>query len=101
MFYRVTTYEFEPGLEGDIAAWADTKTAEVRAIEGLIAADAYNTSPGRGVIVAAYENETAFEAAAGTIAAVLGDLRRFLNGPPATMSGLPFWTTREDVPAAM
>ena len=94
MFYRVTTYQFTPGSEGDIAAWVDTKTDEVRAIEGLIAVDVFNAAPGNGVIVASYEDEAAFEAAAGTVAAVLGELASFLTGPPTTLSGVPFWTTR-------
>ena len=48
MFYRVTQYQFPEGREGDIAAWADTKTELVRGIEGLIAVDVFNASPGVG-----------------------------------------------------
>lgn len=94
MFYRVTTYQYPDGRQGDIAAWVDTKTETVRAIEGLIAVDVFNAEPGLGVIVASYEDEDAFIAAAPTIKAVLGELASFLTGPPTTMAGVPFWTTR-------
>lgn len=99
MFYRVTRYEFEESHQGDIAAWVDTKTEAVRSIEGLIAVDVFNAGPGEGVIVASYEDEAAFAAASATIAAVLGELGSFLTGPPRTWDGVPFWTTRLDVPA--
>ena len=101
MFYRVTTYEFPPGREGDIAAWVDTKTEEIRGIEGLIAVDAFNSAPGHGVIVAAYEDEQSYEAASAMITAVLSELAQFLTGAPTTRSGIPFWTTRVDEPAAL
>lgn len=99
MFYRVTTYRFAEGRDGDIAAWVDTKTDQVRAIDGLHAVDVFNSSPTEGVIVASYESDEAYEAAATTIASVLGELGAFLTEPPATRSGVPFWTTRADVAA--
>ena len=94
MFYRVTEYHFPPEREGDIAAWADTKTETVRGIDGLIAVDAFTAAPGQGVIVAAYENEDAFQAGSSTVSNVLGDLAQFLSGTPETKSGVPFWTSR-------
>ena len=96
MFYRVTQYQFPEGREGDIAAWADTKTEVVRGIEGLIGVDVFNAAPGQGVIVAAYENEDAFQAGSETVSKVLGDLAQFLSGPPETKSGVPFWTSRTE-----
>ena len=96
MFYRVTQYEFPPGREGDIAAWVDTKTERIRNIEGLIAVDVFNAMPGRAVIVASYQDEAAFESASSIIAETLGELAQFLSGPPTTLSGVPFWTTRVD-----
>ncbi|MDX1447543.1 MAG: hypothetical protein R3246_00635 [Acidimicrobiia bacterium] len=101
MFYRVTTYEFPPERAGDIAAWVDTKTQEVRGIEGVIAVDVFNAAPGVGVIVASYENADRYEAASSRIATILGELAQFLTGVPKTMSGVPFWTTRVDEPAAI
>ncbi len=94
MFYRVTTYEFEPEREDEIASWTATKTEQVRSIDGLVAVDVFNAEPGLGVIVAAYEDRDAFETASATIASVLGELGAFLNAPPNTRSGAPFWTTR-------
>lgn len=94
MFIRTTTYEFQPGREGDIAAWVDTKTEEVRAVPGLIAVDVFNADPGRGVIVASYEDQDSYEAAAGTIGGILGELASFLSAPPMTAAGTTFWTTR-------
>jgi len=99
MYYRVTRYEFEDGLQGDIAAWVETKTEQIRGIEGLIAVDVFNASPGEAVIVAAYEDESSFNSATPTISAVLGELGQYLTAPPVTMSGVPFWTTRTEVAA--
>jgi hypothetical protein len=101
VFYRVTNYHYSEGLQGDIAAWADSKTDQVQAIEGLIAVDAFNATPTDAIIVASYEDEAAFEAAAPTVAAVLGELGQYLTAPPTTWSGSPFWTTRQDAPATL
>ncbi len=101
MFYRVTRYEFPEGRQGDIAAWADTKTEQVRAIDGLVSVDVFNASSGEGVIVAAYEDENSYDAASSTITEVLGELAQFLTGPPMTMAGSPFWTTRESASATL
>lgn len=101
MFYRVTRYEFEDGREGDIAAWADTKTEQVRGVDGLIAVDVFNASPGEAIIVASYHDEQAYETGSATITEVLGELGAFLTAPPTTMSGTPFWTTRLDAPASV
>jgi len=94
MFYRVTTYDYPENRQDEIVAWVQTKTAEVRAIDGLVAVDVFEALPGEGVIVAAYENEESFDAASDTVKSVLGDLAQFLSGPPVTASGVPFWTTR-------
>ena len=94
MFYRVTNFQYAPDRQQDIESWVTTKTELVRAIDGLVAVDVFEAMPGESIIVASYENQAAFDAAAGTVGSVLGELGQFLNGPPITASGTPFWTTR-------
>lgn len=94
MFYRVTRYEYAEDKQDEIVDWIGTITDRVREIEGLVAVDVFGALPGESVIVASYEDEPAFEAASGTVMSVLGELGQFLSGPPETLSGSPFWTTR-------
>jgi len=94
MFYRITNYEHAPERQEEILDWVATKTELVRAVEGPIAVDVFQAMPGESVIVAAYDDQEAYEAASDTIGGVLGELGQFLARPPVTTSGTPFWTTR-------
>jgi quinol monooxygenase YgiN len=94
MFYRITTYSHPEHRQDEIVAWVQGKTEEVRAIDGLVAVDVFQALPNEGVIVASYDDEAAFVAASGTVKAILGELAQFLSGPPVTLSGTAFWTTR-------
>ena len=94
MFYRVTRYEFAPERYDEILASAESKADELRAISGLIAVDTFQAGAGEGIIVAAYEDEAAFNAASDTVMAILGDMGQFMSSPPMTSSGTVDWTTR-------
>ncbi len=94
MFYRVTRYEFPEDRYDEILAWADTKGDAIRAVSGLQSVDTFVSGPGEGMIVAAYDSEDDFNAAADTILAILGDLGQFMSSAPMTSSGTVDWTSR-------
>ena len=87
MFYRVTKYNFDDARFDEILAWGETVRAQVEAIRGLMHVDSYRSSPGEGIIVAAYENEDAFNSASETVISILGDLGQFMTSAPHTYSG--------------
>ena len=87
MFYRVTKYDFDDARYDEILAWSETVRAKVEAIEGILHVDTFRSAPGEGMIVAAYENEDAFNAASDTVMAVLGDMGEFMTSAPHTHSG--------------
>ena len=94
MFYRVTRYEYPEERYDEILAWADSKADQIRAIDGLQSVDTFVAGPGEGMIVAAYDSEDHFNAAADTVMAILGDMGQFMTSPPMTSSGTVDWTTR-------
>ena len=94
MFYRVTRFEYAPERYDEILAWAGTKTDLLRGIDGLQFVETFVPGPGEGMVVAAYDNEDAFNAASETIMAVLSELGQFLTSPPMTSSGTVDWTIR-------
>lgn len=87
MFYRVTKYNFDDARFGEILAWGESVRASIESIDGMLYVDTYRSAPGEGVIVAAYVSEDAFNAAAGTVSSVLGDMGQFMTGAPHTHSG--------------
>lgn len=95
MFLRVSTFEHEAERQVEIEKWMHSITDEVRAIEGLRSVEVFPSTPEEGVIVAVYDDEAAFEAAAGTVRRLLGDLGQYLTGPIVTMAGTAFWSVRE------
>jgi hypothetical protein len=87
MFYRVTKYNFEDERFDEILAWSETIRADVEAIPGMLYADMFRSAPGEGMIVAAYDNESSFEAASETVSAVMGGMAQFLSSAPHTHAG--------------
>ncbi len=94
MFYRVTRYEYPEERYDEILAWANTKTDQLRAIAGLQSVDTFSSGPGEAMIVAAYDSEDDFNAAADTVMALLGEMAGFMTSAPMTSSGTVDWTTR-------
>lgn len=94
MFYRVTRYQYPEARYDEIVAWADSKVAELRSIRGLQFVDEFTSGPGEAVIVAAYESEADFQAAAEMAQALFAEMAQFLTAPPVTSSGTVTWTTR-------
>lgn len=87
MFYRVTEYNFDADRFEDVLAWGESVRSQIEAISGMIHVDTYRSEPGKGIIVAAYESEDAYQAAADTVASILGDMGQFMTSPPTTHSG--------------
>ncbi len=87
MFYRVAHLQFEEEKFSELADWAEKVRPKVEAVDGLRFADLALTGPGEGMIVAGYENEESFQAAAETIAEVLGEMAEFLIGPTHIHAG--------------
>jgi hypothetical protein len=87
MFYRVTKYNFDDERFDDILAWGETVRAKIEGIDGILYVDAYRSVPGEGMIVAAYESESAFNAASATVSEVLSGMGQFMSGAPHTHSG--------------
>jgi len=86
MYVRVTTFEIDPanvsGLSDKIAKIAPI----AKNLPGV--ADIYVAwrGDGRGVVVAAYESETAAQRAVARLQAVWGELASVLKSPPRTDS---------------
>jgi hypothetical protein len=87
MFYRVAHLQFEEERFSELADWAENVRPRVEAVDGLRFADLARTGPGEGMIVAGYDDEDSFQAAAETIARVLGEMAEFLTGPTQINAG--------------
>ena len=68
MFYRITKYNFDDGRFDEMLVWGETVRAQIEGIDGMRHADIFRSAPGEGMIVAAYDNEASFTAAADTVA---------------------------------
>ncbi len=87
MFYRVTKYNFDEERFDELLAWGETVRAQVEGIDGMRHADMFRSAPGEGMIVAVYNDEASYTAAADTVAEVLGGMAQFMTSPPHTHSG--------------
>lgn len=87
MFYRMTRLHFDDTNFEDMTTWAESVRARVERIDGFLFADLVRTGPGEGMMVAAYQSEASFQAAASTIAEVVGEMAQFLTSPPHTHAG--------------
>jgi hypothetical protein len=70
-----------------LLAWGETVRAQIEGIDGMLHADMYRSAPAEGMIVAAYEYEASYDAAADTVVEVLGGMAQFMTSPPHTHAG--------------
>ncbi len=87
MFYRMTRIHFDEGRFDDLVNWAESVRQRVEAIDGFMFADLVRTGEGEGMVVAAYDSEADYQAAADTVAEVLGEMGSFLTSAPHTHAG--------------
>lgn len=82
MFYRMIRLHWNEADYEAVLSSAESLRGRVEAIDGLRFAELAETGAGEGMIIAAYRSESDFEAASDEVAAILGELGRFLTSPP-------------------
>lgn len=87
MYYRMSRLHFEDDRLDGLLAWAESARSEVEAIDGLVFADIVTTGSGEGMLLAAYEDEPAFEAASGTVAGLVDQMTGYLTDKPHVHAG--------------
>ncbi len=79
MFYRMTRLHFEEDRFDDLIALSESLRDRVEAIGGLKFADLTKTGEGEGMIIAAYEEESDYQAASEEVAAILDEMAVYLT----------------------
>ena len=87
MFYRMTRIHFDEARFDDLMNWAESARLQIEAIDGFEFADLVRTGEGEGMVVAAYDNESSYQDAAETVAAVLSEMAAYLTNVPHTHEG--------------
>ena len=87
MYYRITTFSFDPTREDELMAVAQAATDEMKAVVGIQSAVLDRVAEGKTVTIAAYDTEASAIAAQPKVHAVLAQLAGMLTGPPEIQSG--------------
>ena len=82
MYYRMTRLHFEEDHFNDLIALSESLRDRVESIAGLKVADLAKTGEGEGMIIAAYEEESDYQAASGEVAAILDEMAVYLTSTP-------------------
>ena len=80
MYYRMTRLHWDEDRYDDLVAWAANVEQRVEAIDGLLFAGLVRSGPDNGMLIAAYESETAATNAGRS--QLMAELTAFLNRPP-------------------
>ena len=91
MYFRITTFSYDPDREDEFIAIADAARDEMKAIEGLRSISSARVGDGKSVTVASYDTEASASSAAPKIQAILGKLAAVLNAPPEIQEGPIIW----------
>jgi heme-degrading monooxygenase HmoA len=83
----MTRIHFDEARFDDLMNWAESARPQIEAIDGFEFADLVRTGEGEGMVVAAYDNESSYQEAAETVAAVLGEMAAYLTNVPHTHEG--------------
>ena len=87
MYYRVTTFSFNPDREDDMLAVANAAADEMKAIAGLQSATIVRVGDGKTITIGAYDTEESAAAAQPKIQSILGRLGDMLTAPPEVQEG--------------
>ena len=87
MYFRITTFSYDPDREDEFIAIADGARDEMKDTEGLQSIRSARVTDGKGVIGAAYDTEESASAASPKIHAILGQLAAVLTAPPEVQEG--------------
>ena len=82
MFYRMTRLHWNENDYEDVLSVAESTRNRVEAIDGLVFAELAKTGEGEGMIIAAYQSESDYQAASTEVSSILGELGRLLTSTP-------------------
>jgi hypothetical protein len=82
MYYRMTRLHWSEDRYDDVLSLAESMRNRVEALGGLKFAEFAKTGKGEGMIIAAYRSEEDYQAVAGEVASILGELTQLLTSKP-------------------
>jgi hypothetical protein len=82
MYYRMTRLHWSEDRFDDVMSLAEAIRDRVEAIDGLMFAELAKTGDGEGMIIAAYQSESDYQAVSEEVASILGELARLLTSTP-------------------
>lgn len=91
MYYRTTTYEFDPQEFDNMMAYVDQVKDQVNDIEGLNFAHVCIISKTSGVIIAQYESEQAMEKGQKYLWKLMGGIPQFFTSAPVPVGAEVIW----------
>ena len=92
MYFRVTTYGFDPSrLDEFLAKANETLRDDLKAVAGLKTVHTCEISEGQGMIVARYDSEASATAAQSAIQGIFAQMAEFMTSPPDVKSGTVIW----------
>ena len=91
MYFRITTFSYDPDREDEFIAIADAARDEMKGIEGLQTIRGIRVADGKLIIGAAYDTEASASSAAPKIQAILGKLAAVLTALPEVQEGPIIW----------
>ena len=91
MYYRMTTFSYDPAREGEVVALADSVRDEMKAIDGLQSGCSVRVAEGRAVTIGVYDNAESAAAAQPKVQELLGRMAELLNAPPEIQEGPTIW----------
>ena len=91
MYYRMTTFSYDPARESEVIALADSVRDEMKAIGGLQSGCSVRIAEGRSVTVGVYDSAESAAAAQPKVQELLGRMAELLNAPPEVQEGPTIW----------
>lgn len=91
MYYRMTTFSYDPSRKDEVIAIADSVRGELKAISGLPSSYSVRIEDGKSVTIAIYDNEDSAAAAQPEVQQILGKLASVLIAPPEVQQGPVIW----------
>jgi hypothetical protein len=91
MYYRITTFSYDPEREGDVIDWLDSARAEMQSLPGLQYGRTVRVATGTSMMIGAYDKQESADEAKNRVNGLRNELETVLNDPIEVQEGPVIW----------
>ena len=91
MYYRITTFSYDPDHETDVIEWLNSARAEMQSLPGLVYGRTARIANGKSIMIGAYDTKKSADDAIKNVRGLRDRMESILNNPVDVVEGPVIW----------